>query len=81
MTQSGAKRRRGETRPLNERKDFHERDTLRESSGAFIMLVERYNIFRSRGKQRCFIILDTFKSSIIMLLCAVFTYLIKHTIY
>ncbi len=32
MKQSEAKRRRSETTPLNERKDFHERDTLRETA-------------------------------------------------
>ncbi len=37
MKQSEAESRRSETSPLNERKDFDERDTQLESSRAFIM--------------------------------------------
>ncbi len=37
MKQSEAESRRSEMRPLNERKDFDERDIQLESSGAFIM--------------------------------------------
>ncbi len=37
MKQSEAESRQSETRLLNERKRFDERDTQRESSGAFIM--------------------------------------------
>ncbi len=37
MKQSEADSRRSDTRPLNKHKDFGERDTQRESSGAFIM--------------------------------------------
>ncbi len=50
-----------------------ERDTQLEISGAFIKI----QLSVCEVKQRCFIILDTFESPVIMLLCAFVTCLIK----
>ncbi len=80
MKQSEAESRRSETRPLNKHNVFDECDTQRESSGAFIMAVNRFRFFRAsicEVNSAVFIILDTFESSVIMLLCAVVTCLIK----
>ncbi len=59
------------------------RDTARKQRGFYYATVERFRFFRScvcEVKQRCFIILDTFEcveSSVIMLLCAFVTCLMK----
>ncbi len=56
-------------------KDFDERDTHSAKAS------ELFPVERMWGKQRSFIILDTFESSIIMLPCAVVTCLIKRIKY
>ena len=78
MKQGEAESRQSQTRQLNEC------DTRLESSRAFIMLQSTASgraYVVGKNKQLCFIILDTFESSVIMLLCAVVTGLLKRTTY
>ncbi len=81
MTPCEVKSRGSETRPLKQLLMRDECDTWIESSIAFIMPRSSTSTPSSRVKQCCFIILVTFESSVIMLLCAVVTCLIKHSTY
>uniref|UniRef100_A0A672S4P3 Ig-like domain-containing protein n=1 Tax=Sinocyclocheilus grahami TaxID=75366 RepID=A0A672S4P3_SINGR len=75
VKQGEAESRQSKTRPLNER------DTWLESSGAFIMPQSTASAPSGRAYVGKKIILDTFESSVIMLLCAVVTGLLKRTTY
>ncbi len=79
MKQSEADSRRSDTRPLNEHKDFDECDSVKAAELLLChsRLFPLFLVERMRGKQHCFITLDTFESSVIMPLYAVVTCLIK----
>ncbi len=81
MTPCEVESRGSETRLLKQLLMRDERDTWLESSIAFIMPRSSTSTPSGRVKQCGFIILVTFESSVIMLLCAVVTCLIKHSTY
>ncbi len=77
MTPCEVKSRGSETRPLKQLLMRDERDTWLETSIAAIMPRSSTSAPCGGVKQCCFIILVTFESSVIMLLCAAITCLIK----